>query len=65
MSGDEFLTTAQLAELLQTRPETLRYWRANSRGPRWIKPPGIRAVLYRRSDVESWLATGEREAVEV
>jgi hypothetical protein len=55
----EYLDTAQLAALVQRPASTLRYWRSRGVGPPWIKPPGVRGVLYRRSGVEAWLNAGQ------
>jgi excisionase family DNA binding protein len=49
-----YLTTADVAELCRTSPETVRYWRHVGKGPRSFKVG--RKVLYRNEDVESWLA---------
>ena len=51
---DDFLTTAELAALVRTSPDTVRYWRHVRKGPRSMKVG--RRVLYARSDVERWLA---------
>ncbi len=49
----DYLTTAEVAELLRTPAETARFWRHVGKGPRWFKVG--RRVLYRRSDVEAWI----------
>jgi len=54
---DEFLTSAELAVIARTAPETVRYWRTVGRGPRSFKLPGTRRVLYARRDVDEWLAS--------
>lgn len=51
---DRYLTTAELAELLRTSPETTRYWRHIGKGPRSFKVG--RRVLYDIADVEAWIA---------
>jgi hypothetical protein len=48
------LTPLQLSELIHRSPETLREWRPQRRGPRYIKIDGA-AVVYRRDDVAKWL----------
>jgi excisionase family DNA binding protein len=53
-AAPQYMTTAEVAELLRTPPETLRFWRHRGKGPRSWKP-GAR-VLYDRNDVEAWIA---------
>jgi predicted DNA-binding transcriptional regulator AlpA len=51
------ITTRQLAHLLGYRAQTLRKWRVEGRGPRYVRlgdGPGAR-VVYRVADVEQWL----------
>jgi len=53
--GDEFLTTAELAELLRIPIETLYQWRHKGEGP-----PATRIgrhLRFRRSSVDAWLET--------
>ena len=47
------LTPAQAAEILHVSPVTLRNWRFNMRGPRYIKMGGI--VLYRHRDLIAYI----------
>lgn len=49
----EYLTTAEVADLLRTSPETVRYWRHVGKGPRSFKLG--RRVLYAYDDVTSWI----------
>lgn len=49
----EYMTTTEVAELLRTSPETVRYWRHVGKGPRSFKPH--RRVLYAREDVQAWI----------
>lgn len=49
---EKYLTTAELAARLRTKPETIRYWRHIGKGPRSWKPG--RTVLYAIEDVEAW-----------
>jgi excisionase family DNA binding protein len=56
----EYMITREVAELLRTSPETLRYWAWQGKGPRSFKAG--RRRLYRRADVEAWVAEREREA---
>lgn len=55
-NGDnDILTLAEVAEMTRTNPATLRYWRSvGDCGPKSFKLG--RRVLYRRADVEQWIA---------
>jgi excisionase family DNA binding protein len=48
------MTTAEVAELLRSPSETVRFWRHVGRGPKYFKLG--RRVLYAREDVEQWIA---------
>jgi excisionase family DNA binding protein len=48
------MTERELARMLKVSPRTLRAWRVEGTGPRWLKIG--RGVRYRRRDVEQWLA---------
>lgn len=50
---DHVLTLAEVAALLRTSPDTLRYWRHIGTGPRSGKIG--RRVVYRESDVMTFL----------
>ena len=50
----EFMTTREVAELLRTSPETLRYWAWQGTGPKSFKAG--RRRLYAREDVEKWIS---------
>ena len=49
-----FLTTEELANVLRTPAETIRYWRHIGKGPASFKVG--RRVLYDIADVEAFLA---------
>ncbi len=51
----EFMTTGEVAVLLRTSPQTVRYWRYIGYGP--SGPKVGRRVLYRRRDIDDFLAT--------
>ncbi len=51
----EFLTDWQLCALLHVDARTTMRWRTDGGGPAFIRA-GARRVLYRRSDVDTWLA---------
>lgn len=53
ITGPDYLITDEVAELLRTNPETVRYWRHKGVGPRSVKIG--RHVLYRRADVEAFV----------
>jgi excisionase family DNA binding protein len=50
----EYLTTKEVADLLRTSPETVRFWRHVGKGPQSFKVG--RRVLYDVADVEAFLA---------
>jgi len=52
----EFLSDAQTCDLLHVTSRTTARWRVEGSGPPFIRAGG-RRVLYRRTDVERWLAT--------
>lgn len=49
-----YMTTAEVAELLRSPIETVRYWRHIGKGPGSFKVG--RKVLYKRADVEQWIS---------
>lgn len=53
----EFMTTAELAEMMQTSPSNALAWRRDGVGPPYVKVG--RYVRYRRSAVERWIAEQE------
>lgn len=56
----EHLTTEELAAILRTPVETIRYWRHVGKGPKSFKVG--RRVLYERSEVERFLAEAKSQA---
>lgn len=54
----EYLTTTEVAALLRTPSETVRYWRHVGKGPKSFKVG--RRVLYSESDVFAWIADQQR-----
>lgn len=48
------MTTLDVANLLRTSPESIRYWRFVGKGPASFKLG--RKVLYDRAEVETWIA---------
>ncbi len=47
-------TTEELAEYLALKPQTLRLWRTQGTGPRFLKIQN--RTKYREEDIEEWLA---------
>ncbi|MCT7291999.1 helix-turn-helix domain-containing protein [Rhodococcus sp. PAE-6] len=58
---EEILLTSQVASMTRNPEATLRYWRHIGRGPASFKLG--RRVVYRRSEVERWMA--EQEAATI
>lgn len=50
----QFMTTQEVADLLRTSPETVRYWAWQGKGPKSFKTG--RRRLYARADVEAFIA---------
>ncbi len=50
----DYLTTEEVATTFRTTPETVRYWRHVSKGPKSFKVG--RRVLYAREDVEKFIS---------
>lgn len=55
-----FMTTNEVADLVRTSPETVRYWRHIGTGPKSFKVG--RRVLYDSADVDSWLTEQKESA---
>ncbi|TFV92986.1 DNA-binding protein [Blastococcus sp. CT_GayMR20] len=60
-AASELLTLEETAALLRTPAATLRYWRHLGTGPDGFRLG--RRVLYRREDVDRWVA--ERQQAEL
>ncbi len=54
----ELMKTDAFAEYVGIKPNTAYHWRVRGVGPKYIKPTE-RTVLYRRDDVDEWLASRE------
>jgi predicted DNA-binding transcriptional regulator AlpA len=52
---DDFLSDAQLCAMLRVTSRTTARWRVEGNGPAFVRAGG-RRVLYRRSDLNTWLA---------
>jgi excisionase family DNA binding protein len=57
---NEYMTTAEVADLLRVPAETVRYWRYVGKGPKSFRVGG-RRVLYAREDVEAFVAAARAE----
>lgn len=55
---DQFLTTRDVATILNLNPQTVIEWRRERNGPPWVRI-GQKAIRYRRSELEAWIAAGE------
>lgn len=55
MAEEKLLTTKEVADMLRTPHETVRYWRSAGKGPTWFKIG--RRVLYAESDVLAFIAS--------
>jgi excisionase family DNA binding protein len=53
----DLLTVEEIAAELRIPEGTFRTWRANDKGPKSFRIG--RRVVYRRADVEAWLAAQE------
>lgn len=49
----KYMTTEEVADLLRTTPETVRYWRHVGKGPKSFK--AARRVLYDIDDVQGFI----------
>lgn len=54
----KYMTPAEVAELLQVKPEALKRMRAAGRGPAYVKDG--RLIRYRPAAVNDWLRACER-----
>jgi len=55
---EKMMTTAELAEMLDLRSQSLRKMRQYGRGPKYVKIGN--KVRYRNSDVEIWIKKNTR-----
>jgi len=52
-TGQQFLGSKELAELLGVSQRTLINWRNNNLGPEWLQLGG--SIKYAKKDVNEWL----------
>lgn len=56
-SADALLTTAQAAQRLGVKPQTLRKMRHQGRGPAYIRMGGLKSrAMYKPSAIDEWEA---------
>jgi predicted DNA-binding transcriptional regulator AlpA len=60
MSTDELLHTKQVEQEYGINSGTLRFWRSANQGPASFTLGPRGRVVYRRSEVERWLAEQEK-----
>jgi hypothetical protein len=58
-AAPQFLTSAELAELLRVQPQTIRRWRREGPGPAYIKR-AINRILYPTWAIDEWMRTRTR-----
>ncbi|MBN1356899.1 hypothetical protein JXA40_11615 [bacterium] len=52
----QLISTAQAAEMLGVRPQTMRIWRVKGCGPKYVRYGGTRGkVFYHPDEIQSWL----------
>jgi Helix-turn-helix domain len=56
---NELIENEEAAQVLRVKPATLNTWRTHGFGPEFLKVG--RRVLYRRSDVFSWIESRRRQ----
>jgi predicted DNA-binding transcriptional regulator AlpA len=56
---EDLIDSISTAKLLRLQPQTLATWRAERRGPRYVKIG--RACFYVRADIERWIAEQLRD----
>ena len=55
-ASSEYLTDAQFCGMANVTPRTSNQWRRDGQGPTYYRV-GPRRILYKRSNVETWLAS--------
>ena len=58
VGSSELITPTTAAAMLGVRPATLTVWRCTKRYPLPYIKVGARRVMYRRSDIETFIAAG-------
>jgi hypothetical protein len=57
-----YMSSKELADLLDLHPVTVDQVRVRGGGPRYFKPAGMRRVWYAERDVLEWLARGMKHS---
>jgi predicted DNA-binding transcriptional regulator AlpA len=52
----EYITDAQFCILMMISPRTSNQWRRENKAPPYMRV-GLRRILYKRTDVEAWIAS--------
>ena len=60
MPVDDLLTTKQVAQEYGINAGTLRFWRSTNQGPASFSLGKRGRVVYRRSEIERWIAAQEK-----
>jgi excisionase family DNA binding protein len=55
------LTTGEVATRLRVNPSTVRRWRLDDVGPRYLRVGGI--YRYRAGDLEEWICESVRHSI--
>ncbi|MBL4601251.1 MAG: helix-turn-helix domain-containing protein [Emcibacteraceae bacterium] len=55
----KLLTEIEAAELLATKPSTLRFWRWKGEGPNFCRI-GSKNIRYKKSEIEKFIAEAEQ-----
>jgi excisionase family DNA binding protein len=64
VSEDQYPLTPKIAaKYIGVGVSTLRWWRAEGRGPRWFRA-GQKLIRYRRCDLDQWIAANLNAPVE-
>lgn len=61
MTDDRFMSTTEVCELLNLRPQTLRKWRFMEFGPLFTKIGNSGRVLYYRDSVMAFIADSDKQ----
>jgi predicted DNA-binding transcriptional regulator AlpA len=59
---EKHLTTREVAEMLGLKPDTVKIWRMQGKGPKWQKV-GTKAVRYSLTAVNDWLNAASKASL--
>ena len=57
----DLMSNDEVAAYLKMAPATIKFWRYQRKGPPFLRVPGSQQVLYKRDEVQAWLAAGQIE----